>query len=33
VEDVLAAKPAAGYDATVPNSEQTLVQFVRWLYS
>jgi cyclase len=33
VEEVLAAKPTADYDAKVPQAEQTAEQFVRWLYS
>ena len=33
VEEVLAAKPTADYDASVPQGEQTAEQFVRWLYT
>lgn len=33
VEEVLAAKPTAEFDARVPQAEQTSEQFVRWLYS
>jgi cyclase len=33
VEEVLAAKPTAEFDANVPQSEQTAEQFVRWLYA
>jgi cyclase len=33
VEEVLANKPTADYDANVPQSEQTAEQFVRWLYA
>jgi cyclase len=33
IEEVLAAKPAADFDAKVPQAEQTSEQFVRWLYS
>ena len=33
VEEVIAAKPTADYDANVPQGEQTSEQFVRWLYS
>jgi cyclase len=33
VEDVLAAKPTAEFDANVPQAEQTAEQFVRWLYT
>jgi len=33
VEQVLATKPTAEFDAKVPQAEQTSEQFVRWLYS
>jgi glyoxylase-like metal-dependent hydrolase (beta-lactamase superfamily II) len=33
VEEVLASKPTADYDANVPQGEQTAEQFVRWLYA
>ena len=33
VEQVVAAKPTAEYDANVPQAEQTAEQFVRWLYA
>jgi cyclase len=33
VEEVLATKPTAEYDAKVAQAEQTSEQFVRWLYS
>jgi len=33
VEEVIASKPTAEYDAKVPNAEQTSEQFIRWLYS
>jgi cyclase len=33
VEDVIASKPTADLDATVPNGAQTSEQLVRWLYA
>ncbi len=33
VEEVIAARPTAAFDATVPNSEQTSEQLVRWLHA
>lgn len=33
VEDVIAAKPTADLDASVPNGAQTSEQLVRWLYA
>jgi cyclase len=33
VEQVIAAKPTAEFDAKVPQAEQTSEQFIRWLYS
>jgi glyoxylase-like metal-dependent hydrolase (beta-lactamase superfamily II) len=33
VEEVIAAKPTAQFDATVPNGAETSEQLVRWLYA
>lgn len=33
VEDVIAAKPTADFDAQVPQAAQTSERFVRWLYA
>ena len=33
VEEVIATKPTADYDAKVPQSAQTSEQFIRWLYA
>jgi len=33
VDDVLAAKPTADYDAKVPNSAETTERFVRQVYA
>jgi len=33
VEEVIASKPTAEFDATVPNGAQTSEQLVRWLYA
>ena len=33
VEEVIASKPTAAFDATVPNEPQTSEQLVRWLYA
>jgi glyoxylase-like metal-dependent hydrolase (beta-lactamase superfamily II) len=33
VEEVLAAKPTAAWDAQVPNGAQSAERFVRWLYA
>jgi glyoxylase-like metal-dependent hydrolase (beta-lactamase superfamily II) len=33
VEEVIAAKPTAEFDATVPSGAQTSEQFIRWLYA
>lgn len=33
LEEVIAAKPTAPFDAQVPQSEQTAERFIRWLYA
>ncbi len=33
LEEVIAAKPTASFDAQVPQSEQTTERFIRWLYA
>ena len=33
LEEVIAAKPTASFDAQVPQSEQTSERFIRWMYA
>lgn len=33
LEEVIAAKPTASFDAQIPQSEQTAERFIRWLYA
>jgi cyclase len=33
LEEVLAAKPTADFDAQVPQGQQTAERFITWLYS
>lgn len=33
LEEVLASKPTAQFDAQVPNAAQSAERFVRWLYA
>jgi hypothetical protein len=33
LEEVMAAKPTASFDAQVPQSAQTTERFIRWMYA